>query len=118
MTGHVAGPRLELAENGHGVQIDTIRALFTYSIATVVVIGGGVMLFVSRVDTGIDDLRVVMAGFIGSALTFVFSQEVQTRTARQAAASTAASTASTAATLAAANSGVGPPVAPPGTTLP
>jgi len=102
---HRAGPRLTLLDTVSG--IDTIRALFTYSIAAVVVIGGGTMLFVSRTDGGIEDLRVVMAGFIGSALTFVFGQEVQTRTARQAAASTAASTAAQTAQIAAANSGVG-----------
>jgi hypothetical protein len=73
-------------------RIDTIRALFAYGIAAVVVVGGGLLLFVSRGEVGIADLQVVMAGFIGSALTFVFGQEVQTRTARQAAASTAAAT--------------------------
>jgi hypothetical protein len=110
---HIAGPRLDIASGDDGLRIDTIRAIFTYSIAAVVVIGGGIMLFVSRTDSGIDDLRVVMAGFIGSALTFVFGQEVQTRTARQAAASTAASTAAQTATIAAANSGVGPSATPP-----
>jgi class 3 adenylate cyclase len=65
------------------LQVDTIRAVATYTIALLVIGGGGLMLFISRADTGIDDLRVVVAGFIGSALTFVFGQEVQTRTARQ-----------------------------------
>jgi hypothetical protein len=107
VTGHQAGPRLPLKEDDGHWQIDTIRALFTYTIAFVVVVGGGFMLFVSRSDVNIDDVRVVIAGFIGSALTFVFGQEVQTRTARQAAASTAASTAAQTAQTAAANSGVG-----------
>lgn len=72
-------------------QIDTIRALFTYLIATIVVVGGGAILFTARDPTS-SDLRVVVAGFIGSALTFVFGSEVQTRTARQSAAATAAAT--------------------------
>jgi class 3 adenylate cyclase len=71
---------------------DTIRALFTYLIALVVVVGGGAVLFFSRAESTSSDLRVVVAGFIGSALTFVFGQEVQTRTARQAASQTAAAT--------------------------
>lgn len=63
--------------------IDTVRALFTYGIATVVVVGGGFMIFATRSEPASQDLRVIMAGFIGAALTFVFQQETQTRTARQ-----------------------------------
>lgn len=105
---HVAGARLEVIEPpGSGFGIDMVRAVFTYSLALIVVVGGGGILVLTRADeTG--DLRVMLAGFIGSALTFAFGQEVQTRTARQAASSTAASTAATTATIAAANGGVGP----------
>lgn len=91
------------------MQIDAIKALFTYGLAAAVVIGGGIMLFQSRGDPNIEDLRVVMAGFIGSSLTFVYGQEVQTRTSRQAAASTAAGrNAETAATAAAITNGHAP----------
>lgn len=62
--------------------VDTIKAIFVFFIATVVVIGGGLMLFVSRSE-GNSDFALLIAGFIGSSLTFVFGQEVQTRTARQ-----------------------------------
>lgn len=105
--GHQAGPRLEVVGQGDLLSIDTIRALFTYGICAVVVVGGGWLLFVTRQEVLSTDLRIMIAGFIGSALTFAFGQEVQTRTARQAASSTAASTAATTATIAAANSGVG-----------
>lgn len=71
--------------------VDTIRAVATYVIAAIVVIGGFVILRDPSVDAAD---HVVIAGFVGSALTFVFSSEVQTRTARQAAASTAAANAS------------------------
>jgi hypothetical protein len=106
---HHAGPRLEVREpdSGH-VPIDTIRAVFTYTIALIVVAGGLVMLFLTRSESASADLRVIIATLVGSALTFTFGQEVSTRTARQAASSTAASTAATTATIAAANSGVGP----------
>lgn len=63
--------------------IDTIRALYTYTTALVVVIGGGIMIYMSRSDTGSEDLRVIVAGFMGAAITFLFQQETQTRTARQ-----------------------------------
>ena len=62
--------------------VDTIRAVATYLIAFTVVVGGGLILFETRHDPA-SDLAVIVAGFIGSALTFVFSSEVQTRTARQ-----------------------------------
>lgn len=66
-------------------RIDMIRALFTYIIATCVVVGGGAALVFLGPDPASSDTRVVLGGFIGSALTFVFGSEVQTRTARQAA---------------------------------
>lgn len=62
--------------------VDTIRAIATYLIALTVVVGGGAILYSTRDDPS-SDLAVIIAGFIGSALTFVFSSEVQTRTARQ-----------------------------------
>lgn len=71
--------------------VDTLRLLFTYTIALVVVLGGGAILFLSGDNPATSDTRVVVAGFIGSALTFVFGSEVQTRTARQAATQTLAS---------------------------
>jgi len=80
--------------------VDTIRALFTYVIALIVVVGGGAVIFVSRNDPSATDTVAIIAGFVGSALTFVFSSEVQTRTARQSA---SASLAGSAATQAATN---------------
>jgi hypothetical protein len=78
--------------------LDTIRALFTYLIALIVIAGGGLALVVlggaANANTT-TDTRVVIAGFVGSALTFVFGSEVQTRTARQAAAQTSAATSTT-----------------------
>jgi len=73
--------------------IDTLRAVFTYITVLVVVIGGFLIIFVTRSDSNATDTRLMIAGFIGSALTFSFSTEVQTRTARQAASATYAATA-------------------------
>lgn len=70
--------------------IDTIRALFAYTIALVIVIGGGAMLLITYQDPSATDLIAIVAGFVGAAVTFVFQQETSTRTARQ---STAAHTA-------------------------
>ena len=111
MTGHVAGPRLEIASDSTRLQVDTIKAIFTYVIAAFIVVGGFLVLYTTRLDppeSNSQNVALVVSGFIGSAITFVFGSEVQTRTARQAAASTAASTAANTATIAAANSGVGP----------
>jgi len=73
--------------------VDTVKAFFTYAIALVVVVGGGALLYLTRADPTAASLQIVVAGFIGSALTFVFGSEVQTRTARQAALATAAAVA-------------------------
>jgi len=72
------------------MQSDTVRLIFTYVIALTVVVGGGIALVLTRNEANAGDLRVIMAGFIGSALTFVFGSEVQARTARQSAAATLA----------------------------
>lgn len=77
------------------MQIDTIRALFTYVTALVVVVGGGMLLYLTYNDPGAANVLVMVGGFIGSALTFLFGAEVATRTARQSTAATlAANTAS------------------------
>lgn len=70
--------------------IDTIRALYAYTIALVIVVGGGAILVLTYEDPSSTDLIAIVAGFIGAAVTFVFQQETSTRTARQ---STAAHTA-------------------------
>lgn len=75
----------------HPTKIDTIRALYTYTIAAFIICAGGAALVM--LPTLDDNTRVVIAGFIGSAITFLFSSETSTRTARQyAAASTNGST--------------------------
>lgn len=90
--------------------IDTIRAVFTYSIALVIVVGGGWILYETRTDPSVGDFRAVVAGFIGAAVTFSFQQETQTRTARQSIAS------STSGATLHANGLSGNPVAPPAST--
>lgn len=71
--------------------IDTIRALFTYATAMLIGVGGLAAIVMTPLMEA--DTKTIVGAFIGSALTFLFGQEVQTRTARQAAASTAAATA-------------------------
>jgi uncharacterized membrane protein len=70
--------------------VDTIKAAFTYATAMLLVLGGLLAIYMSRLDATASDSRVVIAGFVGSAITFLFSSEVQTRTARQAASQTLA----------------------------
>ena len=63
--------------------VDTIRAVFTYAIATIVVAGGLWVIYATRAEPAASDTIAIIAGFVGAALSFVFSTEVQTRTARQ-----------------------------------
>ncbi len=48
-----------------------------------VVLGGGVLLYRTFADPNASSLVVMVGGFIGATLQFVYGQEVQTRTARQ-----------------------------------
>lgn len=71
---------------------DTIKLVFTYLIALVLIVGGGLMLYAMRLDppeSGSATLSLAIVGFIGSAVTFVFSAEVATRATRAAQASSA-----------------------------
>lgn len=68
-----------------GLTIDTIRAIFTYLIALVIVIGGGLILWSTYSDPSADNLALIVGGFIGSAVTWVFTSETATRSARQSA---------------------------------
>lgn len=72
------------------MQIDTIRALFTYFTALIVTIGGGAILYATYADERANNLLVMIGGFIGFALQFLFGQETATRSARQSTAATLA----------------------------
>jgi hypothetical protein len=76
------------------MQTDTIKLLFTYTIAAIVIIGGGLMLFLSRLDPPEQsaNLQLVIAGFMGAAITFVFNAESATRATRAAQSSAAEAT--------------------------
>jgi hypothetical protein len=81
------------------MKTDTLKLIFTYLIAMSVVVGGGVTLFAVRADPTADDLRVLIGGFIGITLQFVYGAEVQKQTSKQAeTTATAATTAAAAAT--------------------
>ena len=64
--------------------IDTIKVAYTYSIATFIVVGGMVVLYLTRLDPpeASQNLSLVVAGFVGAAIQFVFNRETQTSTAR------------------------------------
>ena len=67
------------------MQADTIKLWFTYLIALIVIVGGGLMLYF----TTDNDLRLVVAGFIGAAIAFVFNRESATQATRAAQSSAA-----------------------------
>lgn len=63
--------------------VDLIRAIATYVTAVLVVVLGLVIIYATRADVGTSDTRVVVAGFVGLALQFLFGQETATRAVRQ-----------------------------------
>ena len=65
--------------------IDQIKIIYTYSIATIVIIGGGWIVYTTRLDPPeiSQSLSLLMSGFIGAAIQFVFNRETATNAARQ-----------------------------------
>lgn len=66
---------------------DNIKLVFTYGIAAVVIVGGGLMLFAIRLDppdSNSANLSLLVAGFIGGAIGFVFNREAATQATRAA----------------------------------
>lgn len=64
---------------------DTIKLIYTYTIATILIIGGLFILYQARLDPPdqVSDLKLIVSGFVGAAITFVFTKDTQTATARQ-----------------------------------
>lgn len=66
---------------------DTIKLFFTYAIALITIVGGGLMLYLIRLDppeSGSATLSLAIVGFIGLALGFVFNRESATQATRAA----------------------------------
>ncbi len=71
---------------------DSVKLWFTYALASVVIIGGAIMLYLIRLDppdSGSQNLSLLLAGFIGAAITFVFGRETATQATRAAQSSSA-----------------------------
>lgn len=71
------------------MQTDKIKLVFTYSIALVIIVGGGAFLFLTRADTSAHDLQLGIFGLMTLAAQFVFGQEVAKAATRAAQASAA-----------------------------
>lgn len=65
------------------MKADDIKLWFTYGLAAIIIIGGGIMLYASRMEQN-SDFALLIAGFIGSAVTFVFNRESATQATRAA----------------------------------
>jgi peptidoglycan/LPS O-acetylase OafA/YrhL len=65
---------------------DTIRLVFTYITALVVIVGGLYIIYETRLDppeADVQGMRLLLAGFVGSALAFVFGRESSSASAFQ-----------------------------------
>lgn len=67
---------------------DGIKLIFTYTIVVAVLFGTFYALILSPYTVA-DDVKLWLTGAAGSALTFVFGEQVSMRTARQSEASSA-----------------------------
>jgi small-conductance mechanosensitive channel len=68
---------------------DTIKLVFTYTIALVIIVGGGIFLFATIGNKDAESSRLAVVGFMGAAITFVFTSEAATRATRAAQSSSA-----------------------------
>ncbi len=66
------------------MQSDTLKLLFTYSIAFVIVVGGGVFLYATLGQADAESTRLAIVGFMGGATAFVFAQESSKQATRAA----------------------------------
>jgi hypothetical protein len=68
------------------MKTDTIKALFTYGAAFILAIAGPPFLYLVATNPTASQqsglLIPLISGFVASALTFLFGQEIATRTAR------------------------------------
>lgn len=58
------------------MNVDLIRALFTYGTATSVALGGLLYLYATH-DHGLTQVSVLVGGFVGASLQFLFGAQVQ-----------------------------------------
>ena len=70
------------------MKADDVKLWFTYGLAAIVIVGGGIMLYASRLEDS-SDFALVVAGFIGAAVSFVFNRESATQATRAAQSSAA-----------------------------
>ena len=70
------------------MKADDVKLYISYGLACVVVIGGGLMLYASRMEAN-SDFALLIAGFIGAAISFVFNRESATQATRAAQSSAA-----------------------------
>lgn len=91
------------------MQVDTIKAAITYVTALLLILGGMLFLYLTRLDppeSQTSALIPLVAGFVGAAIQFLFNRETQQQTARQVERSTATGAATASSTTV-------PPVATP-----
>ena len=55
---------------------ETVKTFFTYLTAYTIIVGGFVIIYLTRSDVAASEIRLLIAGFIGSAITFLFSKSV------------------------------------------
>ena len=63
---------------------ENIKTFFTYLTAYTLVVGGLAIIYFTRSDLAASEIRLLIAGFIGSALTFLFSARVADQAAKNA----------------------------------
>lgn len=63
---------------------DSVKTLFTYLTAFTLVVGGMVIIYLTRQDPAASEIRLLIAGFIGAATQFLFGARVADQAAKNA----------------------------------
>lgn len=67
---------------------DHIKTLFTYLTALVLIVGSLAIIFLTRAEVSAQEIRLLLAGFVGAATQFLFSERVASQAAQNATPST------------------------------
>ena len=73
---------------GITVNAEHIKTLFTYLTALILIVGSLAIIYFTRSEIDAQEIRLLLAGFVGAATQFLFSERVASQAAQHATPST------------------------------
>lgn len=66
------------------MNVENIKTLFTYLTALVLIVGSLAIIYLTRAEANGQEIRLLLAGFVGAATQFLFSERVAASAAANA----------------------------------